>query len=162
MTGKTLNTGTAVAADAGRDTEMTAPKITREEIEALFELADAAEASNVPIPPWYEKEDIVATWHEVESREDAAFIAAAKPAAIKALCTLALQAEAMQPRPLRELTSRVAVIERLGRDPNGSYHIIVHKHPDGRWREAGAHMSCGHFDDNEPGIPLNSLPEPRS
>lgn len=37
MTGKTLNTDTAVAADAERATDMTEPKITREEIEAWLE-----------------------------------------------------------------------------------------------------------------------------
>lgn len=43
MIGKTLNTDTAVAADAERDTEMT-EKITREEIEAFLKTADEMEA----------------------------------------------------------------------------------------------------------------------
>ena len=71
MTGKTLNTDTAVAADAERDTEMT-EKITREEIELILQAADT---------------HIKAGWPR----------STIDPVTVSALCTLALQAEAMQP-----------------------------------------------------------------
>ena len=93
-------------------------KITREEIEALLKLAVAATPG-----PWKQhlvddttvicsQREICCTFakgglnddldfnSDTEQFEvDAAFIAAANPVVLKALCTLALQALAMQPRP---------------------------------------------------------------
>lgn len=96
-----------------------APKITREEIEALLKLADAAtpgpwerRETEVPIgdtgdydvsfsinPVGSQEQIICQYWDGLSDYEpNLTYIAAANPAALKALCTLALQAEAMQPR----------------------------------------------------------------
>ena len=96
-------------------------KITREEIEALLKLAVAATPG-----PWKQhlvddttvicsQREICCTFakgglnddldfnSDTEQFEvDAAFIAAANPVVLKALCTLALQALDMEPRPIEE------------------------------------------------------------
>lgn len=114
---------------------MTEPRITREEIEALLKLADAATpgpwstdtienqegkgsfnsyaVGAGPSDKWKVvcdtlNSDLIeveeeydengrSSWDEV-GRRNAAFIAAANPATLKALCTLALQALDMEPR----------------------------------------------------------------
>ena len=132
MTGKTLNTDTAVAADAERDTEMT-EKITREEIELILQAADT---------------HIKAGWPR----------STIDPVTVSALCTLALQAEAMQPR--EENTVYITF------QNDDLFDSIIHHNEDDAWCEVEA-------DTGEPrealqldgfevkAFTLTSLPEPR-
>lgn len=182
MTGKTLNTDTAVAADAERHTEMTEPKITREEIEALLKLADAAtpgpwerRETEVPIgdtgdhdvsfsisPVGSQEQIICQYWDGLsEDEPNLSYIAAANPAVLKALCDLALKAKDIEPRPMSEFSPLgPAVVSQAAYVTNGKhYGEAVRSHDEPRW----AWTQTRHWCEPQPThfYSLTSLPEPR-
>ena len=148
-------------------------KITREEIEALLKLAEAATPG-----PWkkgisgnsrvYGPDNaggysgLVAHFARWQDRD---FIAAANPAVIKALCTLALQAEAMQPRPTHRHIKTGGLYQMLGSGAVQSERpltdmqavVIYRSMKDGTlWaREFHEFHDASRFE------PLTSLPEPK-
>jgi len=154
-------------------------KITREEIEALLKLAVAATPG-----PWKQhlvddttvicsQREICCTFakgglsddldfnSDTEQFEvDAAFIAAANPVVLKALCTLALQALAMQPRPIEEAPKDGTRFLAFQKTSEGWEHYDCWWHHGPKdeqyWMDASdSEPEPSHF------IPLTSLPEPR-